>query len=1066
MSALLPYSRRRRRPKPRGVVRLGLEALELRQLPAGNPLLPNLAQAEITANDTLDAALDLGVLAPPRIVFGEGWIGDSRSGNADVDWYQFTLSQSARVILGASGLGESPLAASVLGLYVATGSDAPFAFPDPYHPLGNRQVEQVQGEDGLERDLAAGTYYVAISGGGNRYFHPFLADSGQPGEMGHYQLHLEAAPLPLQEADGPTVLAVDPTPSAALASAPLLIHVSFSTALDPSTVSFDTVRLLDGGGAPVALATVYYSELSKEAILVPATALVPGPYSIHLAGFADAGMPFLAALASGQPLGLDIGHPLGQDYVIGFQVIGNEGHEADAPSDDTPANPHVLGNVADAGLIEVEGAIGDQPLPADFPFGRFNPAADVDLYHFHLDGEGRHALIADVFAGRIGSPLNPALSLFRLDRSTGLLGYVTGNDASLNDVLSSQGWFALFDDPVLFVGLTAGDYYLAVSGTGNFPDPPFGMFPGEDGIFDPNVSHSGRNGFTTGTYVLSLQVVGDDNAPAVTQLELFRDTSSFIPASLNTLPPTRLSVTFSEVMNLRQLALAAYAATGTLHVDSVFVQAEDGTRYFPRLLSAGLTGQMVNFLMYDALPNGSYELHVSGALGLTDLAGNPLTGNHPDGDFVLSFAVNGPARGTEGNPLLWQNQEPNDHFAAPQDHGTLFPGELISGVTFWRDPGQLAGGGSSGWNLQDRADFHRFHVLQDTNYVFMLVDPDGQALPPGSGMILWDEAGNAIPMLTLGGDEARLVGLRAGNYVLQVSGWAPSEAAAVGYTLRIAVVLSHEQPPPLTVGARPASGVAFRASSPQADATLLAPAPADDARLGNSPSQVGSVIIPVTTGPDLGRPLPRVLSVGREDASPEPVGFGNMPSGVLIALGTGPLGGVGTLAEGTPTPPTALIDQVFASGQSSIVADALDGSTDGPRQGSGVEAKESADAATALVQQYLRRLEKLTGGQVARLLARWMQSPRAEGAAGPLTLELDGSEPSENAGLATSAAAHEQRASEEAEAEERLWANLDRKALAAVLAFAVVVGSGVMWSRNTTTRWGTVGLQHARRDCA
>ena len=63
----------------------------------------------------------------------------------------------------------------------------------------------------------------------------------------------------------------------------------------------------------------------------------------------------------------------------------------------------------------------------------------------------------------------------------------------------------MLDDAALFVGLTEGDYYLAVSSSGNAPDPLLGYTP-DSLAFNPNIAHSGQGGFSTGSYVLNLEV--------------------------------------------------------------------------------------------------------------------------------------------------------------------------------------------------------------------------------------------------------------------------------------------------------------------------------------------------------------------------------------------------------------------------------------------------------------------------------------------------------------------------------------------------------------------------------
>src|SRR6185312_15776071 len=116
-----------------------------------------------------------------------------------------------------------------------------------------------------------------------------------------------------------------------------------------------------------------------------------------------------------------------------------------------------------------------------------------------------------------------------------------GNDYTLNPNK------ALSPDPVLFAGLTAGDYYLAVSGTGNVPDPALGELPGANGVFDPNVSHSGTGGYTTGDYVLNLEVDADNTPPQVVSTSLTAN-------AVLTSPPTTLVVQFNKPVNLEELS--------------------------------------------------------------------------------------------------------------------------------------------------------------------------------------------------------------------------------------------------------------------------------------------------------------------------------------------------------------------------------------------------------------------------------------------------------------------------------------------------------------------------------
>lgn len=733
---------------------------------------------------TLDQAQMLGTLG--------GAIGNGPAGNADVDWYAFTLAGPSAVHLSAAaGAGQS---APVLSLY----NNDPFDFADPYDPLGHRLLGQESGS-AISVSLAAGTYYVAVSGAGNDYFNPFLADSGYPGRPCTYDLQLSAAGLNLA-GDGPVVLSSNPAAGAQLSSSPLVLRLDMSGAIDPNTVQPDqTVELTfnptgqfgDGSDQAVALSNVNFSAAASELQLTPQDALAPGYYRIFLAGNSSGGAPVLADL-NGTPLGTDAAHPLGQDFSMTFQVTGVEGVVGAVPGagDDTAATAHELGDVTAAGLVQAVGAIGDDPA---YNFNSSNPlltnpAAQVDLYHFTISGSGPYALTSEVFAGRIGSPLDAGLSLFEADPGTGQLRLVAANDNSLNDTAATNGTSPLFTDPVLFAGLTAGNYYLAVSGTGNVPDPTEGQSVGVNGVFDPNAAHSGMNGFTTGDYVLNLAVTKESAPPQVVSVSLNA-------GAVLTAPPSTFTVQFSESVNLRQLAIDAFQQSPTLTLDAVYVQDSGGAKHYAQLVSYDATTNQAVFLLTDAVPNGPAQLHLSGAgsLGIIDTAGSPLVPSPGGGsDYVVSFTVAGPARGTGGNPLLWTDQEPNDSAATAQVLGVLFPDELQQGVTVQR---------SAGASTSDTADYYQFQVLQPGQYVLSL---SGTGLPVGALPTLTDASGNVVTGVPQGQGGAVRFDLAAGTYTVCVGGWTASQAASVQYKLQISLAIGGVSPPSLTVGPAPA----------------------------------------------------------------------------------------------------------------------------------------------------------------------------------------------------------------------------------------------------------------------
>src|SRR5262249_38611546 len=153
---------------------------------------------------------------------------------------------------------------------------------------------------------------------------------------------------------------------------------------------------------------------------------------------------------------------------------------------DTPGTALDLGNLGNLGgkLVQVSGFIGDDP--ADPPGGE---ASEVDLYHFRITAPGTYALGAEVFAGRIGSPLDPPPTLFRRD-TDGTLALVASNGNTDNSAVATNWMMPLYLDAGLLAPLGPGEYYLAVGSGFNYVDPEGGLFAGRDGVFDPTISHS------------------------------------------------------------------------------------------------------------------------------------------------------------------------------------------------------------------------------------------------------------------------------------------------------------------------------------------------------------------------------------------------------------------------------------------------------------------------------------------------------------------------------------------------------------------------------------------------
>lgn len=666
------------------------------------------------ANETLDAAQDAGAVGSDRAVEIVGTIGDGAGLATDVDWFRFTLEQP-----GSMQFSMLPNADGSNSLVVLTLYGDQIAGYDPTLPLGHQLLGRSEGRsDGeaasIDGTFQAGTYFVAVSGAGNRFFHPFLADSGTPGIGGEYGLRVTQ----FTGFVGPVGLNVDLGPTG-----------GFTSAVRPET------------------------------------------------------------------------------------IVG----------DDTPATAIDLGNLTNATRLQALGTIGDDPFysfESEDPFA-MNPAADVDLFHFEISGDGEFALVAEAFAGRIGSTLDPALTLFR--DNAGVLEQIATNNNTLNPVETTNGYIPLFSDPVLFAGLTAGDYFLAVSSAGNDAES------GPDGLFDPQVAHSGLNGYSVGAYVLDLLVTADSEAPQVlgyafnvpglNEVEVRYGRVADLPQA-----PTHFSLRFSEPVNVQQLAHTAFMQVNSSTIRSVFIQDANGQRYFPRLESYDSITGIARFLMLDGLPNGELELHVSGAEGLTDLAGHPIVGNDASGDRVLRFNVSGPDRGSADDVTTWLNQPANDSADQPQDLGVLFPHEIQAGVHLVREALATA---------SDSDDFYRFEVLQNQNYFFTLTNLGDGSAPT---MELLDANGQVIPLNVQGNGTVLFGPLDRGVYILHVGPWSAAAAGDVAYAIEIELGGVSENPTPLTNGAAPAVGIRLGGHGPVAISTPIQATTVSPIGTGTTPS--------------------------------------------------------------------------------------------------------------------------------------------------------------------------------------------------------------------------------------
>lgn len=812
------------------------------------PAVANLTPiASGAPNQTLDNAIDLGNLLGNPGVVADGSIGKGSAGAADVEWYSLTLDHAARLDLVLGQAPDNPGFQGVLSLY----NNDPYDYMDPLNPSGHRLLEQVEASSPtsptqLERVLAPGTYYVAVSGKGNLDFNPLIADSGMPGRTGAFTLEAYVTDIGIPADDGPMVVSTEPAAGAKLASSPFAIRIGTSTMLDGYSPQNDQNVFLfytPAGGVEqtIPIANINYAYAANELQLFPMAPLAPGHYTVFLGGDASLGNPVITD-ASGIPLGTDVEHPFGQDFNYSFDVTGIEGTTGNpTQSNDIVANAVDLKQLTTTSVVRVAAAIGDDPSynPANapdpyYPDPIYNPANDVDMYHFHVGGTGRFALIAEVFAGRIGSPLDAGISLFKLDPVTHAIILVDGDNNTYNPTTTTdRSSVPLFTDSALYATLTPGDYYIAVSGGSNTPSPMENAPLGSYGVLDPNVTHSALNGYNTGPYVLNLALHPASDPPHVVM-------TSVSNGQVLDQPPTQLVVRFDATMNIPQVAFQTYQKTSQETISSIFIVDSMGTRYFPRFLVYDDTNHLAQFRMIDALPNGLYELHLSGKEGLKDLAGNPVVGNDLSGDFVVRFTVNGPTRGVNGNTQLRIDQEPNDSQDQAQDLGIFFPRELQNSINIQRDPAQMQGN-----PVNDNTDVYQFEILVRQSFDFYFA---GANVPASLKLSLSTALGQSTGISSLMGGKYLFGFLSPGIYRLTASGWNPTDAATLAYVIHVAVNGNGTNAPPLVSGPAPAVAMHLDIASPGVPASVPPPVnpPPPTIDPGGSGSPVSYTLPPAT----------------------------------------------------------------------------------------------------------------------------------------------------------------------------------------------------------------------------
>jgi hypothetical protein len=343
------------------------------------------------------------------------------------------------------------------------------------------------------------------------------------------------------------------------------------------------------------------------------------------------------------------------------------------------------------------GRVGDSAVvPVDWS------SNDVDLYRLELQGNGLQAVNLRLLSKSFGSSLDGALSIF--DQAGQLLAVCTSQRHP------EPGTFRT--EPVLRVGLEPGVYYIGVSSESNLPTVADG--------FRFTALAAGRSAIGgTGDYVVLVSTETDESSPE------WRS-SSILPGAVLSSPPSWISLTFSEWVDVTRLwgqAVLTDSAGNSHPMDVVGFDGDTNT---------------VTALVFSRLPAGEYTLRIP-SVAVVDAAGRTLAD-----DVLLTFRVasSSPPWGELGVDLV---QDTLRH---------LFVTELTSGVVL---RGQIDEAG-------DREAFP-FELPGQQLYGV------GLSAPEGTEVYVLDSSGRAVVSLRSNGSlTTGPVWLNAGRYTLWVKG--------------------------------------------------------------------------------------------------------------------------------------------------------------------------------------------------------------------------------------------------------------------------------------------------------
>jgi subtilisin family serine protease/Ca2+-binding RTX toxin-like protein len=629
----------------------GLTYRRLNVLAAVRWVRDNLGAGAVVGGDpnaTLATATNLGTLsgAPFQPVRARiGFDGGVNVGTRDVDLYRLSLAAPGRVTIEIASDPQSPADFnSYLRLFDASGNQ-----------LAANDDNGINGFSSLKRNLAAGTYFVGVSGFGNSTYNPVNGSGKKPGKTGNYRLGLS-----LSSADTNGLLSG--ARSIQIASGndvPVVfeedIGSDFGKAVGSADVDFFKIVAPDDGTLLVDLDTPYSSNF----------------VDTYLRVFDDSGTEIgfsdddLATSITGSAVEFDagggivvnalsqfVGHTTdsfvigtverGDVYYVGVSDFDNRTYSATALTGRSSsgtggryqlevrfANRDRNGSIEQAvsfttlPVVSQQGQIGSD-------FGTSVGDRDVDMFALRMPSGGILEIDVDSFSipGN-NDTVDAVIKLF---------------DASGNPLASSDDIDG--PDPLLQVAVTAGQtLYAAVSGKGNTSYDPFLLgsgTSGDDGFY--TVSISVRP--TSIAPSLRDDQIGDGAIASITPGAALRGEigmdGGFVRGQGDS-DLYRFVPTFSGPVEVRTLSIDGYSADTLLKLldasGNVIAQNDD----------AGSTTKNSR-LQVNVVSGQTYFVQVLGAAGTSGSYGVTLDGGFAR--FDSGFVV---VNGTAGNDRLLVN---------------------------------------------------------------------------------------------------------------------------------------------------------------------------------------------------------------------------------------------------------------------------------------------------------------------------------------------------------------------------------------------------------------------------